>query len=78
LGLGTFASVQLATDAIRGFLGSSIAGTLDFATMATYHCCVLIWLFYLLAPEREARRLAGLPATDLQQWNQELQRLLQQ
>ena len=43
LGLGIFASVQLATTAMQGLLGPIIAEKLDFVTMATYHGCVLIW-----------------------------------
>jgi len=46
--------------------------------MATYHCCVLIWMFYLMRPEREAQQAPKtLPKYDLDIWNQELQRLLQ-
>jgi hypothetical protein len=48
-------------------------------TMATYNGCVLIWIFYLVAPEREPQMTVNaLPKYDLEIWNQELQRLLQQ
>jgi hypothetical protein len=46
--------------------------------MATYHCCVVIWLVYLLAPETAGRPVKKLPANNLEQWNAELQRLLLQ
>lgn len=78
LGLGTYASVQLATSAVLLYVGSTTNPLPNFITMATYHCCVLIWMFYLLLPERTAyftRR--ELPKQDLDVWNQELQRLLQ-
>jgi hypothetical protein len=78
LGLGTYASVQLATSAVLLYMGSSSSPLPNFITMATYHCCVLVWMFYLLLPERSAyftRR--ALPKHDLEVWNQELQRLLQ-
>jgi hypothetical protein len=77
LGLGIFASVDLATSAIKTQLGPNpVADVLNMVSMATYHCSVLIWLFYLLAPEHETRRINQLPSHDLQQWNNELQRLL--
>ena len=43
--------------------------------MATYHCCVVIWLVYLLVPET-AHSVKELPENTLEQWNAELQRLL--
>jgi hypothetical protein len=78
MGLGIFASVDLATAALRVWTGTTVAGTytLDFVTMATYHCCVLIWLVYLLAPETAARSVQVLPDHNLEQWNTEMQRLL--
>lgn len=77
LGLGIFASVDLATSAIKTQLGPNPAAeVLTMVSMATYHCSVLIWLVYLLAPARERSRVNELPSNDLQQWNNELQRLL--
>lgn len=78
LGLGVFASLELATSAIRIYV-TSMDKVFDISSMVTYHLCVLIWMFYLLAPEREPRyALQTLPEHDLEIWNQELQRLLQQ
>jgi|SRR5450432_4029583 hypothetical protein len=77
LGFGIFASVELASSAIRsqvGLLGNQI---LDFVTMGTYHLCVLIWLFYMLAREEPPKyNSGGLPEHDLETWNEELQRLI--
>lgn len=78
LGLGIFASVDLAAAAIQAEVGPSTSGTFDLITMATYHCSVLIWLFYLLAPERAPVRLKEVPSHNLQEWNHALERLLQQ
>ena len=76
-GLGIFSSVSLATTALRIGTGAAAASySLDFVTMATYHCCVLIWLVYLLAPEAARRSVKHLPDNNLEQWNTEMQRLL--
>jgi hypothetical protein len=78
LGFGIFASVELVTSAIRSQVGLSGADLLDTLVMATYHCCVLIWVFYLVVPERSLSYAPKkLPEHDLEVWNQELQRLLQ-
>jgi hypothetical protein len=44
--------------------------------MAAYHCCVVIWLVYLLAPEVAAQTVKELPEHNLEEWNTALQRLL--
>jgi hypothetical protein len=79
LGLGVFACVELAASAIRLYLGVFGNRAVNLFTMATYHCCVLIWMFYLMRPERiTSPVLTPLPEhNDLDIWNQELQRLLQ-
>jgi hypothetical protein len=52
---------------------------LDFLSMATYHVCVLLWFYYLLVPEKVATTSAvPLPENNLDIWNRELERLLQQ
>ena len=52
---------------------------LDFLNMATYHVCVLIWFYFLLVPEKVATTSAvSLPENNLDIWNRELERLLQQ
>lgn len=79
LGLGIFASVELASSAVWLRLGAFGNATVNLATMAVYNCCVLIWMLYLLAPERVPQSpLKALPEYDLEIWNQELRRLLQQ
>lgn len=78
-GMGVFSSVDLLTTAIRLQAGP-FAGdyVLDFVLMVTYHVSVLIWLAYLLAPERERTPTKHLPDNNLEQWNAELERLLLQ
>ena len=77
-GLGIFSSVQLATETMRVWTGPVAGFAFDLVTMATYHCCVVIWLVYLLAPEMTARRVKQMPENNLEEWNAELQRLLLQ
>jgi len=78
LGLGIFSTVNIAIEAIRVWTGPQAGYTFDFVSMATYHCCVIVWLVYLWVPETSRRALKTLPQNNLEQWNAELQRLLQQ
>jgi len=79
LGVGIFASVELASSAVLSQVGYSAHVWLDLVKMGTYHCCVMIWMFYLLVPESRPRlSLRKFPDHNLEIWNQELQRLLQQ
>jgi hypothetical protein len=76
LGFGIFASVELASSALRSQVGVSANRFLDYLTMGTYHLCVLIWLFYFMASERPPKyNSTDLPKNDLETWNQELQKL---
>jgi len=78
LGLGVFASVELATSAMRLYFKSS-GRIFDDVNLAIYQLCVLIWMFYLMSPAREPKsRGSALPDYDLEIWNRELQRLIQQ
>jgi len=77
LGLGVFASMELAIAAFRSHFVLYGDLYIDLITLGTYHVCVLIWMFYLLAPERSAQfALQTMPEHDLEAWNHELQRLL--
>jgi hypothetical protein len=79
VGLGIFSSVSLATSAIQVRTWPAAGSYIfDFVNMATYHCCVLIWIAYLLAPEAARRTVRAVPENNLEQWNAELQRLLMQ
>jgi hypothetical protein len=81
LGLSISACVHLATWALiaNGGLPESKRLILVFVNMATFHICVLIWLYYLLVPLRvSAKPSVPLPENNLAVWNRELERLLQQ
>jgi hypothetical protein len=80
LGRSISSSVHLATWAVmaNGGLAQS-RYLLDFLNMATYHVCVLIWFYFLLVPQKSATTSTVLlPENNLDIWNRELERLLQQ
>jgi hypothetical protein len=77
-GFGIFSTVVLASESLRVWSGPKVGYAFDFVAMATYHCVVLIWLAYVLAPEAASGPVKELPENNLEQWNAELQRLLLQ
>ena len=80
LGLGIVASASLAHWALMAdWLLGQKSYLLDFAIMATYQGCVLIWFYYLLVPQKIATTSAVLlPEHSLEVWNRELERLIHQ
>jgi hypothetical protein len=89
IGLAVSACVHLATWAVAANLGlpTERRVVLDFINMGTFHGCVLIWIYALLVAKqvstnRTNRTLppssGGLPDNNLEVWNRELERLLQQ
>jgi hypothetical protein len=77
VGLGIYASVDLARVTIRIATGPKFGNySLDFISMATYHCSVLVWLAYLFLPENAGRPSDSIPDHDLEEWNNELRRFL--
>ena len=79
-GLGISATAELATSSMWMQSGGEYSPTdaYNFTLMATYHCCVLIWLFYLVSKEPARRIIGKLPHNDLETWDRELARLLHQ
>jgi len=82
LGLGVYAAVDLVNSTVQSqfnaTLGSGALTFLNILLMGTYHVCVLVWIAYMLAPEPVMIKLKTVPANDLEGWNHELERLLQQ
>jgi len=81
LGLGISACEHLASWAIiaNGNPSAYQQTLLAFLGMATYHFCVFIWFYYLLVPGKVAAKSKVLiPDNNLDIWNRELERLLQQ
>ena len=80
-GFGLASCVFLTTWAILANTNLSDHGRtlLDFLNFATYHFYVLLWVYYVLVPSRVAPRVTVLvPEHNLELWNRELERLLQQ
>ena len=80
LGFGILASAYLAHWALMAdWLFGQRSYLLDFAIMVTFLVCVLIWFYYLLVPQKSVTTSAVfLPENNLDIWNRELERLLQQ
>jgi NADH:ubiquinone oxidoreductase subunit K len=75
LGLGIYASVKLAAAALQASFVASGNQYINLVVMGSFHFAVLVWLFYLLAPEPVLNRAIGIPDHNLELWNKELQRL---
>jgi hypothetical protein len=80
LGFAVLASVHLAYWALTvDWLLGKKSYLLDFLGMPAYQACVLIWFYFLLVPEKHVVTSAvPLPEHNLELWNRELERLLQQ
>jgi hypothetical protein len=76
VGLGILATADLAIFALRAELAESWTPLLNTVTAGSYLACVLVWMGYLLAPERQPALLSSVSAKDLKDWNSELQQLL--
>ena len=80
-GLGLASCVYLASWAILANTNLSQEGRtqFDFLGFATFHFYVLLWYYYVLVPGKVTPRVAALmPEHNLEPWNRELERLLQQ
>jgi hypothetical protein len=76
LGFGISACINLAMAALRSGLGKSAFVAVDITQMAAFHVCVVVWLIYLLLPDRTPPFVgSGLRKSDIQFWDQELQRM---
>jgi len=77
LGFGVLSSVELANAAIgAGQLTESMARALNLISTGGYHVVVLLWLGYLVAPERKLLQPIDVPVDELDRWNRELERFL--
>ncbi len=77
VGFGVFAAIEMATSALRSQFGIERDLAISVAQMSAYHVSVVIWVVYLFLPERSRSWTgAGLPNSQLEFWDQELQRMV--
>jgi hypothetical protein len=78
LGFGISDGIQLVVSAIRPQLHGSAFIFVDNIGVAAYHVAVVIWLVYLIRPERVVQLSCdGLQRTDIESWNGELRSMIQ-
>ncbi|MGH9517572.1 MAG: hypothetical protein ACRD3P_18030 [Terriglobales bacterium] len=78
LGFGISASIDLISAALRAQWGERAFVAVDLTQMASFHVCVVIWLVYLFLADRGPSFPDGkLKVSDLELWDQELQRMVQ-
>lgn len=78
LGFGVSASVALISAALRAEWGNRGFVAADLTLMAGFHVCVVIWLVSLFLSDRTPPFPDGkLKVSDLELWDQELQRMVQ-
>jgi hypothetical protein len=78
LGLGIFTSVELAAVAMHTHIGQAAYQGLNLARAVSFNASLLIWMGYILAPER-ITSTAELPQrAQLEQWNKAMMELIHQ
>ncbi len=78
LGLGLFATIELTAVTLRPQVGAQVWDVLSVVRILGFNASLLIWLGYLLAPER-ATSSAEIPKrAQLEQWNQAVMELISQ
>jgi len=77
LGLGIYASVELAATAVRSEVGWIGDDVYRQVRMVLSTCSILIWAAYMLRPEPARVAVDSVPHTQVEQWNQALQGMWQ-
>jgi hypothetical protein len=76
LGLGMFVAVQLATVTLRSQIGVQAWQVLNVVSILAFDSSLLVWLGYLLAPERVTSTGEVPKRAQLEQWNQAVMELI--
>lgn len=76
LGLGLFVAVQLATVTLRSQPGTQAWYILNAVSILAFNTSLLVWLGYLLAPERVTHNGEIPKRAQLEQWNQAVTELI--
>lgn len=76
LGFGVDACFDLSSAALRAY-GRTALISVDIVQGIGFHICVLIWLVYLLLPERpSAASGSKLHKEDIEAWNEQLEKIV--
>lgn len=78
LGLGIFVSVGLIIAAMRAHLGFIAPNTLNIIRIISFDSSLLIWLGYILIPERVVSQAELPQRAQLEQWNRAMMELIHQ
>lgn len=77
LGFGVDACFDLSSSAWRAVYGRAGLISVDIAQGVGFHLCVVIWLIYLLLPDRPVQFPSkGVRADDLEGWNEQLENII--
>jgi len=78
LGLGLFLAVELIAVTVRAQLGNTAHDALNVVRVVAFNTSLLIWLGYLLSPERAESSVELPHRSQLEQWNQAVMELIRQ
>src|SRR5712672_2055139 len=76
LGLGMFTAVELVTVTLIGHVSSTTAQAFNLARGISFSASLLIWVGYMLAPERATTAVEVPKRAQLEQWNQAVMELI--
>jgi hypothetical protein len=77
LGLGTLLTVKLITVTMQPLMPAA-GGLLNLVWLISFDLCFLVWIGYLLVPERVASAAELPQRSQLEQWNQAVMELIRQ
>lgn len=78
LGMGLFTAIELIAVTMRAQTGSTTNYLLSAVRIVAFNTSLIIWLSYLLAPERSTSRVELPEQSQLEQWNQAVMELIRQ
>lgn len=78
LGLGIFAAVELITVTVWGQTSNAVHEYLNVVRILGFNTSLLIWIGYLLVPERSVGKVELPQRSQLEQWNQAVMELIKQ
>jgi hypothetical protein len=78
LGLGIFTTVELVAITMRAHFGFVATPALNIARGLSFDTSLLVWMGYLLVPERVPSQTAVPQSGQLEQWNQAVKELIYQ